>query len=148
MEGLMATQLTEMTSDDFSHLAVDLDPQDRERKKAQRAYRLNVLQMPLLRLFGFGLVLLGVFLHNLISYALVFVAQFRAPHPHCGHLYFALLAAPVPVVYESKTIRCRGLLSGSGHLRLDGGCLFFGWRKKLVFLYPDDACCRSGEHEL
>src|SRR5712691_9802664 len=65
MEGLMATQLTEMTSDNLSQFAVDLDPQDRERKKAQRVYRLNVLQMPLLRLFGFGLVLLGVFLHNL-----------------------------------------------------------------------------------
>ncbi len=61
----MTTQPTEMTSDDLSSLAVDLDPQDRERKKAQRVYRLNVIQIPLLRLFGFGLILLGVLFHDL-----------------------------------------------------------------------------------
>jgi len=54
-----------MTPDDLSSLALDLDPQDRERKKAQRAYRLNVIQIPLLRLFGFGLILLGVLFHDL-----------------------------------------------------------------------------------
>ncbi|HEV8713437.1 MAG TPA: PAS domain-containing sensor histidine kinase [Candidatus Binatia bacterium] len=62
----MATQLTGLIGDDLSQLAIDLDPQDRERKKAQRVYRLNVIQIPLLRLFGFGLVLLGVLLHNLL----------------------------------------------------------------------------------
>jgi PAS domain S-box-containing protein len=61
----MTTQPTEMMSDDLSSFAVDLDPQDRERKKAQRVYRLNVLQIPLLRLFGFGLILLGVLLYDL-----------------------------------------------------------------------------------
>src|SRR3989475_3725859 len=61
----MTIQLTEMARDDLSQLAIDLDPQDRAQKKAQRVYRLNVIQIPLLRLFGFGLVLLGVFLHNL-----------------------------------------------------------------------------------
>ena len=61
----MTTQLTEMAFADLSQLAIELDPQDREQKKAQRVYRLNVVQIPLLRLFGFGLVLLGVFLHNL-----------------------------------------------------------------------------------
>jgi PAS domain S-box-containing protein len=61
----MTIQLTELARDDLSQLALDLDPQDREQKKAQRVYRLNVRQIPLLRLFGFGLVLLGVLLHNL-----------------------------------------------------------------------------------
>src|SRR5262249_3730166 len=61
----MTIPLTEMACDDLSQLALDLDPQDREQKKAQRVYRLNVRQIPLLRLFGFGLVLLGVLLHNL-----------------------------------------------------------------------------------
>src|SRR5262249_48777930 len=61
----MATQLTDMISNNLSRLAIDLDPQDRERKTAQRIYSLNVIQIPLLRLFGFGLVLLGVLLHDL-----------------------------------------------------------------------------------
>ncbi len=42
----MATQLTDMISDNPSLLVVDLDPQDRERKKAQRVCRLNVIQIP------------------------------------------------------------------------------------------------------
>jgi PAS domain S-box-containing protein len=45
-------------------LDLELDPHELARKRAARAYRLNVLDIPRLRLLGFGLVALGVFLNN------------------------------------------------------------------------------------
>jgi PAS domain S-box-containing protein len=47
-----------------SHLVIDSDPQDLERTRAQKAYRLNVLQIPSLRLLGFSLLGIGALLHN------------------------------------------------------------------------------------
>jgi len=41
-----------------------LDPQDIERSRAERAWQLNVVQVPVLRLVGLAMVALGVFLHN------------------------------------------------------------------------------------
>jgi len=43
---------------------IDLDPQEVRRKKAQRSYRLNVIQIPVLRLSGMVFVALLVLLHN------------------------------------------------------------------------------------
>jgi signal transduction histidine kinase len=43
---------------------VALDPEEAERSKADRARQLNVVQIPVLRLIGLGLVALGVYLHN------------------------------------------------------------------------------------
>ena len=43
---------------------IDLDPQDAERNKIRRRYRLNVIEYPLARLIGNALLILGVFLHN------------------------------------------------------------------------------------
>jgi PAS domain S-box-containing protein len=50
---------------DPSRLVIDLDPQEIERKKAQRLYRLNVLQIPTLRILGFCLLTVCVFFHNI-----------------------------------------------------------------------------------
>ena len=44
--------------------AVALDSADAERLRVQRTYRLNVFELPLLRLLGFALLALGVLLHN------------------------------------------------------------------------------------
>jgi PAS domain S-box-containing protein len=60
----MAAQAIEPTSPQVSLLDIDLDPDQIRRKKAERAYRLNVVEIPLLRLLGLGLVVLGVFLNN------------------------------------------------------------------------------------
>src|SRR5215510_13892314 len=49
----------------LSPLVIDSDPQDIERTRAQKAYRLNVLQIPILRLLGFSLLGIGALLHNL-----------------------------------------------------------------------------------
>src|SRR5215510_7438838 len=48
----------------LSPLIIDSDPQDIERTRAQKAYRLNVLQIPSLRLLGFSLLGIGALLHN------------------------------------------------------------------------------------
>ena len=47
-----------------SQIQLDLNPLEAKRKKALRRYRLNVIQMPILRLLGFSLVSLLVYLHN------------------------------------------------------------------------------------
>ena len=51
--------------EESSHLVIDLDPHEAARKKAQRAYRLNAIHIPLLRLLGLSAVSLMVFLHDL-----------------------------------------------------------------------------------
>lgn len=51
--------------EDSSHLVIDLDPHEAALKKAQRAYRLNAIHIPLLRLLGLSAVSLMVFLHEL-----------------------------------------------------------------------------------
>src|SRR5262245_8974361 len=61
---VMAAQAIEPTSPQVSLLDIDLDPDQIRRKKAERAYRLNVVEIPLLRLLGLSLVVLVVFLNN------------------------------------------------------------------------------------
>src|ERR1700754_1356475 len=51
---------------DPPELVIDLDPQEIERKKAQRLYRLNVVKIPTLRILGFCLLTFCVFFHNLL----------------------------------------------------------------------------------
>ena len=46
------------------HLVIDIDPDEIECKKAQRAYRLHVVQVPILRTVGFGLLTICIFFHN------------------------------------------------------------------------------------
>src|SRR5258705_13805298 len=60
----MATPFIEPTPPQVSLLDLDLDPQEIARKQAARTYRLNVVEIPLLRLLGFSLVTLGVFFNN------------------------------------------------------------------------------------
>lgn len=60
----MAAQAIEPTSPHVSLLDIDLDPHQIARKRAERTYRLNVSEIPILRLLGFGLVAIGVFLNN------------------------------------------------------------------------------------
>ncbi len=45
-------------------IRIDLDPEAAQRHKAQRAYRLHVVEIPVLRLVGFGILAIMVFLHN------------------------------------------------------------------------------------
>lgn len=51
--------------EDRANLVIDLDPHEAARKRAQRAYRLNAIHIPLLRLLGLSAVSLMVFLHGL-----------------------------------------------------------------------------------
>jgi TMAO reductase system sensor TorS len=46
-------------------ITIDLDPDEAKRKKARRAFRLNVIQVPVLRLVGFVFIALVILLHNL-----------------------------------------------------------------------------------
>jgi PAS domain S-box-containing protein len=50
---------------DPTQLVIDLDPEEIKRKKAQRIHRLNVTQIPVLRLLGFCLLTICIFFHNL-----------------------------------------------------------------------------------
>ena len=59
---------------DPPQLVIDLDPNEIERKKAQRLYRLNVVQIPTLRLLGFCLLTVCIFFHNLFVFE-------SSPHP-------------------------------------------------------------------
>jgi PAS domain S-box-containing protein len=60
----MAKQWMRDPHDDPPQLVIDLDPNEIERKKAQRLYRLNVVQIPTLRILGFCLLTLCIFFHN------------------------------------------------------------------------------------
>jgi PAS domain S-box-containing protein len=46
-------------------IQIDLDPLEARRKKRLRKYRLNVIQIPSLRLLGFAIIALFVLLHNI-----------------------------------------------------------------------------------
>src|SRR2546422_7617724 len=50
--------------DRLDDVQIDLDPTEAERKKELRRRRLNVVEYPLARLVGNGLLVLMVFLHN------------------------------------------------------------------------------------
>jgi PAS domain S-box-containing protein len=60
----MARRLAEKLLDGPPKLAIDLNPQEIDRKKAQRTYHLNVIQFPILRLLGFLLIIMYILLHN------------------------------------------------------------------------------------
>jgi len=62
---MVALQLANRLSDHAGEVGIDLDVQEARRKKAQRAYQLNVIQIPTLRLLGFSIVTISVALHNL-----------------------------------------------------------------------------------
>jgi PAS domain S-box-containing protein len=65
-QGVSMTQpLDDRSARHRSPLVIDSDPQVLARTRAQKAYRLNVLQIPTLRLLGFSLLGLGALLHNL-----------------------------------------------------------------------------------
>ncbi len=74
----MARRSTEKLLDDPSKLAIDLDPREIERKKAQRTYHLNMIQFPILRLLGFLLVIICILLHNVFSLRTFFWVDFSA----------------------------------------------------------------------
>jgi hypothetical protein len=61
----MAKRRTRNPHGDPPQLVIDLDPNEIERKKTQRLYRLNVVQIPTLRILGFSLLTLCIFFHNL-----------------------------------------------------------------------------------
>jgi two-component system cell cycle sensor histidine kinase/response regulator CckA len=61
----MTKPLDSRSARHLSQLVIDSDPQDIERTRTQKAYRLNVLQIPTLRLLGFSLLGIGALLHNL-----------------------------------------------------------------------------------
>jgi PAS domain S-box-containing protein len=52
--------------DNFGKVKVDLDPSEARKNKELRRYRLNAIQIPRLRLLGFGLLSFFIFLHNLV----------------------------------------------------------------------------------
>jgi hypothetical protein len=61
----MANRRTRDPRGDPTQLIIDLDLDEIERKKAHRLYRLNVVQIPALRLLGFCLLTICIFFHNL-----------------------------------------------------------------------------------
>ena len=70
----MAKRWMRSLYDDPPQLVIDLDPNEIERKKAQRLYRLNVVKIPTLRLLGFCLLTVCIFFHNLFVFE-------SSPHP-------------------------------------------------------------------
>lgn len=54
--------------DDVSAVRIDLDPAEAQRHKAQRAHRLNTVEIPRLRLLGLSVLALLVLLHNLVVF--------------------------------------------------------------------------------
>jgi hypothetical protein len=85
----------------LSQLVIDSDSQDIERTRAQKAYRLNVLQIPTLRLLGLSLLGIGALLHNLFlrepfSWAsFVQLATILILYPLCSWLTLYLFFARV-----------------------------------------------------
>jgi uncharacterized membrane protein YbhN (UPF0104 family) len=61
----LAKRRTRNPHGDPRQLVIDLDPNEIERKKAQRLYRLNIVHIPTLRILGFCLLTFCVFFHNL-----------------------------------------------------------------------------------
>jgi PAS domain S-box-containing protein len=61
----MGKQRTRNSQNDSTDLIIDLEPEEIERKKAQRLYRFNVIQIPTLRMVGFCLLSIAFLLHNL-----------------------------------------------------------------------------------
>ncbi|MGH8066135.1 MAG: PAS domain S-box protein [Candidatus Entotheonellia bacterium] len=61
---MMAKRWIRDAQDDPTRLVIDLDSEEIERGKAQRLYRLNVIQIPTLRVLGFCLLALCLLLHN------------------------------------------------------------------------------------
>ena len=70
----MAKRRTRDPHGDPPQLVIDLDPNEIERKKAQRLYRLNVVKIPTLRILGFCLLTVCIFFHNLFVFE-------SSPHP-------------------------------------------------------------------
>ena len=64
----MAKRRTRDPHGDPPQLVIDLDPNEIERKKAQRLYRLNVVKIPTLRILGFFLLTVCIFFHNLFVF--------------------------------------------------------------------------------
>ncbi len=62
----MVKQLMRDAQNDPTQLVIDLDPAEIERKKAQRLYHLNVVQIPALRILGFSLLAICILLHNFL----------------------------------------------------------------------------------
>jgi PAS domain S-box-containing protein len=62
---IMAKRLMRGLHNDPTQMVLDLDPDEIERKKAQRLYQLNVIQIPALRVLGFCLLAIGLLFHNL-----------------------------------------------------------------------------------
>jgi len=62
----MAKRLKRGAQNDSTRLVIDLDPEEIERKKAQRLYHLNVVQIPTLRALGFSLLAICILIHNLL----------------------------------------------------------------------------------
>ena len=87
----LANRWTRAPHGDPPQLVIDLDPHEIERKKAQRLYRLNVVQIPTLRILGFFLLTVCIFFHNLFIFE-------SSSHPtnsyhsiSCDELFFNLL---------------------------------------------------------
>ena len=62
----MARRPMRDAQNDPTPLVIDLDPEDIARKKAQRLYHLNVVQIPTLRVLGFSLLAICILFHNLL----------------------------------------------------------------------------------
>ncbi|HSF33123.1 MAG TPA: hypothetical protein VLK82_21965 [Candidatus Tectomicrobia bacterium] len=61
----MVKRRTRDSQSDSIDLVIELDPEEIERKKAQRLYRFDVIQVPRLRMLGFCLLTVAIFFHNL-----------------------------------------------------------------------------------
>jgi PAS domain S-box-containing protein len=63
---IMVKRLRKDSQNDPTQLVIDLDPEEIERKKAQRLYHLNVIQIPVLRVVGFCLLAACILFHNIL----------------------------------------------------------------------------------
>ncbi|RMG45228.1 MAG: response regulator, partial [Acidobacteria bacterium] len=60
----MIDQMNELNRHTHPPITIDLDPEEAKRHKAQRAYALHAIRIPLLRILGISIILLTIFLHD------------------------------------------------------------------------------------
>jgi PAS domain S-box-containing protein len=86
----MAKRWTRDPHGDPTQLIIDLDQDEIERKKARRLYRLNVVQIPILRMLGFCLLTICIFFHNL--FILKSPAQPNIFHISCIVITYSIIS--------------------------------------------------------
>jgi hypothetical protein len=128
----MAKRRTTDLCSDPTQLVIDSAPDEIEREKAQRAYRLNVVQIPTLRILGFYLLTICIFLQNLFILKLFSWTRFF----EMASLVMSYSLSSWLILYlgfEKIKIFYQLPLSCTGCLHIDIVIYFSGGEKSLLF---------------